>query len=197
MILLYCYDISKRRTVHNYFREKGVMLEVVPLDEFVVRSYACDISALLIVGEVPPGFSASLCRDVPLISVSKFQIGDSINFRNYESPRLLDILLSFSDSLECFEYNSVLEATPRGAVFLGYKFDITPTERSILALLISRVGDAISSEKIGEICLGDVHAKPATVSKHISSINKKAQNIGGRNMILSPENGYYTMNKYI
>ncbi len=197
MILLYCNDIAKRREVHNYFRDRGVMLEAVPLNEFAVRSFAFDISALMIVGEVPPSFSATLCPEVPLISVSKYQIGDSIHFRDHESSELLDILLSLSDSAECFEYNAILKATPRGVTFLGYDFKITPAERSILALLVSRAGKSVSFAEIGEICLGDIHSKQATVSKHISSINKKAQSIGGRNMILLPENGFYTINKYI
>lgn len=197
MILLYCDDVSKRRSVHNYFRDKGVMIEAVPLNEFAVRSYAYDASALLIVGDVPPGFSAFLCAEVPLISVSKYPVGDSLHFRNYDSPELLDLLLSFSDSAECFEYNRVLKATPRGVTFLGYDFSLTPTERSILAFLVSREGESVTFDEIGEVCLGDIHSKLATVSNHISSINKKSQSIGGRNMIVSPASKCYAINKYI
>ena len=133
MILLYCDDVAKRRSVHNYFRDKGVMIEAVPLNEFAVRSYAYDASAMLVIGDVPPGFSAFLCAEVPLISVSKYPVGNSLHFRDYDSPELLDLLLSFSDFAECFEYNGVLKATPRGVKFLGYNFSLTPVERSILA----------------------------------------------------------------
>lgn len=197
MILLYCDDVTKRRVIHNYFRDKGVMIEAIPLNEFAVRSYACNASALLIVGDIPPGFSAFLCAEVPMISVSKYPVGDSMHFRDYESPELLDLLLSFSDSAECFEYNGVLKATPRGVTFLGYSLNLTPTERSILAFLVSRVGENVTFDEIGEVCLGDIHSKSATVSKHISSINKKAQCIGGRNMIVSPASRCYAINKYI
>ena len=197
MILLYCDDVSKRRSVHNYFRDKGVMIEAVPLNEFAVRSYAYDVSAMLIIGDVPPGFSAFLCAEVPLISVSKYPVGDSLHFRDYDSPELLDLLLSFSDSAECFEYNRVLKATPRGVTFLGYNFSLTRTERSILAFLVSRAGESVTFDEIGEVCLGDIHSKLATVSKHISSINKKAKSIGGRNMIVSPASRCYSINKYI
>ena len=197
MILLYCDDVAKRRSVHNYFRDKGVMIEAVPLNEFAVRSYAYDASAMLVIGDVPPGFSAFLCAEVPLISVSKYPVGNSLHFRDYDSPELLDLLLSFSDFAECFEYNGVLKATPRGVTFLGYNFSLTPAERSILALLVSRTGENVTFDEIGEVCLGDIHTRFATVSKHISSINKKAQSIGGRNMIVSPESKCYAINKYI
>lgn len=197
MILLYCDDVSKRRSIHNFFRDKGVMIEAVPLNEFAVRSYACDTSALLIVGEVPPGFSAFLGADVPLISVSKYRIADSLHFREYDCPELLEILMSLSESAECFEYNGVLKATPHGVTFLGYEFNLTPTERSILAFLVMRAGDHVFCDEIGEVCLGDIHSKEGTVSKHISSINKKAQSFGGRNMIVSPKNKFYSINKYV
>ena len=144
MILLYCDDISKRRNIHNYFRDKGVMIEAVPLNEFTVRSYACDVSAILIIGAVPAGFSALLCAEVPLISVSKYQIGNSLHFRDYESSELLDILLSFSDPSDCFEYNEVLKATHRGVSFLGYALELTSTERSIIAYLVSRKDESVS-----------------------------------------------------
>ena len=197
MILLYCDDVSKRRHIHNYFRDRGVMIEAVPLNEFTVRSYACDVSAILIVGTVPAGFHALLCADVSLISVSKYQIGNSLHFRDYESSELLDILLSFSDSVECFEYNDVLKATPRSVSFLGYTLDLTSTERSIVAYLVLRKGESVSCEELGEVCLGDIHSKPATISKHISSINKKSQTMGGRNMILSSGSKSYSINKYV
>ena len=197
MLLLYCDDIAKRISVHNYFRDKGVMIEAVPLNEFAVRSYANDASALLIVGDVPPGFSSFLCAEVPLISVSKYPVGDSLHFRDYDTPELIDLLLSFSNSAECFEYNGVLKATPRGVIFLGYNFNLTKAERSILALLVSRAGENVTFDEIGEVCLGDIHTKFATVSKHISSINKKAQSIGGRNMIVLPASRCYAINKYI
>ena len=197
MILLFCDNVPKRRSVHNYFRDRGVVLEAVPLNEFAVRSYACNVSAMLIVGEVPPGFTATLCADLPLISVSKYPIGDSLHFREYDSQELLDLLLSLSDSADCFDYNGVLKATPRGVVFLGYEFNVTPAERAILALLVSRADEDVSFDEIGEVCLGDIQSKPATVSKHISSINKKAQSIGGRNMIVSSTNRNYSINKYI
>lgn len=197
MILLYCNDVERRRIVHNYFRDRGVMLEAVPLNEFALRSYANDVSAILLVGEVPPGFSASLCAEVPLISISKFRIGDSVHFRDHESAELLDLLLSFFDSAECFEYNGVLKATPRGVTFLGYDLKLTPAERSVLALLVLRAGEGVYYEEIGEACLGDIHSKFATISKHVSSINKKAQSIGGRVMILSQKDRFYTINKYI
>lgn len=197
MILLYCNDVERRRMVHNYFRDRGVMLEAVPLNEFVVRSYANDVSAILIVGEVPPGFSVSLCAEIPLISVSKYRIGDSVHFRDHESAELLDLLLSFDDSAECFDYNGVLKATPRGVTFLGYDFKLTPAERSVLALLVLREGESVYYEEIGDACLGDIHSRFETISKHVSSINKKAQTIGGRVMILSQKDRFYSINKYI
>ena len=197
MILLFCDNVSERRCIHNYFRDRGVVIEAVPLNEFFVRSYACNVSALLIVGDAPAGFTATLCPEVPIVSVSKYPIGDSLHFREYDSPDLLELLLSFCDSADCFDYNGVLRATPREIVFLGYKLNLTPAERSILAFLVSRENEGVSYDEIGEACLGDIHAKHATVSKHISTINKKAQNIGGRKMIVSLTDKHYSINKYV
>lgn len=197
MILLYCDDVARRKAVHNYFRDKGVEIEAVPLNEFAVRSYACNISALLIVGNIPPGFSALLNANVPLISVSKYPVADSIHFRDYESHELLDILMSLSGNAECFEYNGVLKATPRCITFLGYEFNLTPAERSILSLLVSRADADVSCDEIGNACLGDIHSKKSTVARHISSINQKAENIGGRAMIIAKSSGCYSINKFI
>ncbi len=197
MILLYCYDIEERRMLHNYFRDKGVLIEATPPGEYHSRSYAASTEALLICGNTPPGFVSMLNPHVPIISVCKYPLGDSFNFREYTDPNLLELLMSFSGGDPYFEYNEVLFAKKNEILFLGYELKLTSTERAILYFLVSEKDRDVAIEEITEACLGDTHMKEANVSKHISQINRKAKEIGGRTMIFSPKPHYYRIRKYI
>ncbi len=197
MIILYCYDIDERQRVHNYFRDLGVMTEAVPPAEIRIRSYSADAEAMLIVGTTPPGFIISLNPELPLFTVGRHQLGDSFHFRDYKDPKLFEMLSAFSSDEPFFTYNDVLFGKLGKVLLLGYDLGLTPTERSILSLLVSESGRLVSAEEILEKCIGDVHGKRSAVSSHISHINKKAMNIGGRRIISSPSSGYYKIKKYI
>lgn len=197
MILLYCYDIDERQAVHNYFRDRGLTVEAVFPAEIGIRSYAADAEALLIVGNTRPGFILSLNPELPLFTVGRYQLGDSFHFRNYNDPKLLEMLSAFSSEDPFFSYNDVLFGKLGKVLLLGYDLGLTPTERSLLTLLVSDADRSVSAEEILEKCIGDIHGKRSAVSAHISHINKKAMNIGGRRLISSPSSGYYRIKKYI
>lgn len=197
MILLYCYDVEERRMLHGYFRDHGVMLEATPPGEYRLRSYAASTEALLIAGNTPPGFVAELNPFVPIISIGRYSLGDSINFRDHRDPKLLELLLSYSRRELGFEYNDVLFARKNEVLFLGYELKLTADERSILRFLVQESGRDVAVDEITETCLGDTHLKDSNVATHISQINRKAREIGGRNMIFSPSPHFYRIKKYI
>lgn len=197
MILLYCYDIEERRRLHGYFLDHGVMLEATPPGEYRLRSYAASTDALLIAGDTPPGFIAELNPYVQIISIARYPLGDSINFRDYRDPDLLELLSSYSSGSPGFEYNDVLFARNNEVLFLGYELKLTTTERAILRFLVQESGRDVAVDEITESCLGDTHLKESNVATHISQINRKAREIGGRNMISSPSPHFYRIKKYI
>ena len=197
MILLYCYDIDERRVLHNYFRDRGVILEATPPGEYRLRSYASSTAALLISGNTPPGLVAELNPHIPIISIGKYSLGDSINFRDHTDPNLLELLLGYSGGEPGFDYNDVLFAVKDKILYLGYELKLTSTERAILHYLVQVSGRDVAIDEITEACLGDTHLKDSNAAKHISQINRKAKEIGGRNMIFSPAPHFYRIKKYI
>ena len=197
MILLYCFDIDERARLHSYFGEKSIRLEAVPPSEFRRRSYFLGTDAILIAGKTPCGFIEELNPDVPLITIGKYSLGDSINFRDHKDPRLTDLLSGFPDADLSFDYNGLLYTAGDRVIYLGYELKLTRSEREILGLLVLQRDRNVSTAEIAEVGLGDCHIKGSTVSKHISSINSKAKKIGGRTMICSPTDHFYRINKYI
>ena len=197
MIVLYCNDIDKRIEVHNYFRDRGLLIEASVPRDFHIRSFAADAEALLIVGEVPPGYIETLNPEIPLFNVGRYQLGNAFHFRDHKDPRLLEMISAFSSSEPFFSYNDVLFGKLGRVLFLGYDMKLTPSERSILHFLIVNSDRSVSIEEILEICIGDAYKKRSSVSKIISLINSKAHDIGGRRMICSPSKGCYQIEKYI
>lgn len=196
MILLYSFDIDERSRLHNYFKDKGIRLEAVPPSEFRIRSYSLSTDAILIAGKTPYGFICDINPEIPLITIGKYSLGDSVNFKDYKDPRLLELLSSFPDADESFNYNGVLYSSGDEVIFLGYDLKLTPTEREILGVLVSQKERGVPTEEIAQAC-GNSHMKESTVSKHISSINAKAKTVGGRTMIYSPSDHFYRIKEYI
>ncbi len=197
MIILYCYDIDERQRVHNYFRDRGLTVEATPPGEYRIRSFAADVEALLIIGETPPGYVSSLNPHLPIFNVGRYQLGDAFHFREYTDPQLFEMLGSFSSADPFFSYNDILFGKADAVLFLGYDIKLTPTERAMLRLLVTNADRAVHVEELLGACIGDLYVGNNTVSKHISQINRKAMNIGGRKMIFSPAKGYYKIRKYI
>ncbi len=197
MILLYCFDIEERFRLHGYFKEKGIRTVAVPPSEFRIRSYELSTDAILIAGRTPYGFISDLNPQVPLITIGKYPLGDSVNFKDHTDPRLLDQLRSYPHTDESFDYNGILYSSGKEVIYLGYELKLTPTERAILAFLVSQSDRDVASEEIAGACLGDIHTRGATLAKHISAINAKAKKIGGRMIIYSPADHYYKIKKYI
>lgn len=197
MILLYCFDLDERVRIHGYFRDRGIRLEATAPSDFRTRSYLFGTEAILVAGRIPSGFLCELNPEIPVITIGKYPIGDSIAFRDYRDPRLLEILSSFSESDASFDHNGILYSNGKTVIYLGYVLDLTDTERAILSLLVSESERDVSVNELAEICIGETHARNATVTKHVSSINAKAKRIGGRTVIYSPTDHYYRLKKYI
>ena len=197
MIILYCNDISKRTEVHNYFRDRGLLIEASVPRDFHIKSFAAYAEALLIVGEVAPGFVATLNPRLPLFNVGRYQLADAFHFREYDDPELLRMLSAFSPQEPFFSYNDVLFGKLGKVLFLGYDMKLSATQRSVLCYLVLNSDRQISCEEILEVCLGDSYKQRSSVSKIVSTINSKAYQIGGRRMICSHERGYYRIEKYI
>lgn len=197
MIILYCYDIEKRIEVHNYFRDLGLMIEASAPREFRLRGFAEDAEALLIVGDTPPGYIATLNLQLPVFNVGKYRLGDAFHFREYTDSHLAQMLSAFSSSEPFFSYNEILFGKTGKVLFLGYDMKLNSTQRSILCFLVKNKDRSVHIQELIDVCLGDTHQKNSAVSKEISRINAKAYNIGGRKMICSPARGYYRIKKYI
>ena len=197
MILLYCFDLEERSYLHSYFRDKGIRMESVPPSEFRIRSYSLSTDAILIAGKTPYGFISEINPDVPLITIGKYSLVDSVNFKDHTDPRLANLLASFADAEESFDYNGILYSVRKTVIYLGYELKLTPTERAVLSFLVSQRDREVHSREIMQSCVGDTHLKETNASKHISSINAKAKIIGGRMIIYSPRDHYYRIKKYI
>lgn len=197
MIILYCYDVAERQIVHNYFRDHGITIDAVPLNEFRIRSYAADTEALLIVGDTPPGFVSTLNTEPALFTVGKYQLLYSTHFRDYDDPVLLEMLSVYSSGAQFFSYNDILFGKSDAVLFLGYDLKLNARERAILKFLVQNSDRDVWVEELAEICIGDYHCKSSAITKYISQINRKAVNIGGRKMIFSPSAGFYRIKKYI
>lgn len=71
---------------------------------------------------------------------------------------------------------------------LGYKLSVTPCEYKLLCALLS--DERVRIEMLAEI-LGFTPGKKGNVSVHICSLNRKADVIGGRKLILCDNSEYY------
>jgi hypothetical protein len=197
MIILYCYDIEKRIEVHNYFRDLGLTIEASAPREFRLRGFAADAEALIIVGETPPGYIATLNSRLPLFNVGKYQLGNAFHFTDYKDPKLFRMLSAFSSTDPFFSYNDVLFGKVGKVLFLGYDMKLSSTQRSILNHLVKNKDRSVPSDELINVCFGDTHKSRTALSKEISCINAKAYNIGQRKMICSPSRGYYRIKKFI
>lgn len=67
-------------------------------------------------------------------------------------------------------------------LFLGYRMQLTPTEFRILQYILQMEGSAVRAREICSHCY-EGGADAANVSVRVSSINQKAQRIGGRKLL--------------
>lgn len=87
----------------------------------------------------------------------------------------------------------VIDDNSRGVRYLGYDLVLTPSEYRIL----SRIAEAekVSAEVIAIDC-GFAQKKGNNISVHICAINRKAETIGKRKLILF-EDGCYRINEFM
>ncbi len=197
MILFYSRDVDERIKLHNYFRGLGIFLESVPPSEFARRSYLKDAEAALIIGEIPPQTIVTANPDLPIITIGKTIISDSIPFEDYRDSALHELLRSFRGIDNIYVYRDLLFSTEKRVIFLGYEMKLTQIERALLQHLVKNAEREVSARELTDICLGDIHADSAGIAKYIASINRKAFDIGGREMIATVGTGMYKIRKYI
>ncbi len=106
-------------------------------------------------------------------------------------------LIDFLSNLHSVNIPSVslhFSSTAKSSYLLGYDMKLSPSENRILVFLSIFNNLKLSANTICEICLNTPPDKDriATLRVLINRINKKAQNISSRPIILnSYENGYY------
>ena len=85
-----------------------------------------------------------------------------------------------------------LNITDNEVYLIGYKLKLSPTERAILES-IAKSGSASIEDLLPLLSDG---VSRGNIAVHINSINKKAENISGRKLILF-DNGKYILNPYM
>ena len=85
-----------------------------------------------------------------------------------------------------------LNIIDKDVYLIGYKLKLSPTERTLLCEIALKKGASI--EELHHLLTEGVN--PGNIAVHINSINKKANNISGRKLVLF-ENGKYIINPYM
>ncbi|MBO5415658.1 MAG: hypothetical protein J6A83_03390 [Clostridia bacterium] len=87
----------------------------------------------------------------------------------------------------------VIDESARDALYLGYQMKLTPAEYRILRELVS--ASCAGIDELVERC-GFAEKKRNNISVHICAINRKAERIGKRKLILF-ENQKYHINEFM
>ena len=111
------------------------------------------------------------------------------------SPFSPNALIDFMERLHPSSAPSLsrnLICTKSASYLLGYDMKLSPSENRILIFLSTFNNLKLNANTICELCLNIPEEKIATVRVLINRINKKAENISSRPIILnSHEKGYY------
>lgn len=113
---------------------------------------------------------------------------DAQIFDPFSSTSLNNIIKKFTNSQGTIQ--SVIISSDRNDTrLLGYSLALTPTEHRLLALLLSYPEKIFSTSDISSL----IYLKnEASVPVHVCAVNKKAERISGRPLILSKyDMGYY------
>ena len=70
-------------------------------------------------------------------------------------------------------------------IYLGYIMPLSPVEYKVFMCIYESGDEFISSEHIMDKCFGTKGNQKGVVATHISNINSKAWEIGGRRLIIS------------
>ena len=111
------------------------------------------------------------------------------------SPLSSEVFADFLQKLYPVSIPSVsssLICTPKASYLLGYDMKLSPSENRIMLFLSIFNNLKLNANTICELCLNIPEDRISTVRVLINRINKKAQNISSRHIILnSYEKGYY------
>lgn len=224
MICLFCEDVTARAAYQHYYRNRGILIESPPPMDFIQRTEDEDVDAVLFVGKYDRNLATQIPERVAVFAVcegasEKMEqnatgnitgdvtgdvtgnaigdvTGDIIFYKSYDDPGLLKALLNISGNYNRYSYRNLLYSNDEKVYFLGYEFDLTPTERAILGYFVRNSQREVGAEELLKFCVGDEYRKRTNVSQHISRINLKAMAAGGRQMIESSNAGSYRLRKY-
>lgn len=199
MICLYCDDVTSRSEYQHYFRDHGITVNAPPPAMFLQIANTAECRGAIFIGEYDPSVLASLRRSLPVFAIGQGDDPGIVYFASYDDPALIDALDLLSKNLFPFRCDHIIycgEEKDDPVFIVGYPISLTSTEKTFLAYLVSNKDRDVSGEELLVFCVGDVHRSTGNVSQHISSINKKTEQITGRTLIISDKNGNYKLNPY-
>lgn len=202
MICLYCEDISKRSDYQHFYRDHGILTDAPPTADFIQRTNSDTVVAALFIGDFDYFLTEQIRKDIPVFIAGSctrkndYLSGDCFVFPLYDDPALISSLTAICGDENEFSYRNLLFSHKGKTYYLGYEFDLTPTERSVVGYLVKNSDRFVSAEEILRYCIGDEYRRRGNVSQHISQINKKSVESGGRPMIETDLAGNYHLCKY-
>ena len=102
-------------------------------------------------------------------------------------------ILTAAKESSTYSYRHLYVGSTKSNVFyLGYPLSLTDTEFAILRILTLCCGNTLSPTEILHRCA--LSSSVRSVSLHIHNINRKAREIGGRNLVKNHKNKGYFLN---
>ena len=176
----------------------GLATEAPPSGEFLSCANDQRTKVALVIGRYPVWLCACLRPKLPV-----FFVGDGVDaFAAHDDEELIALLCGIENNINLFTYGEALESSEDGVFYLGYPLELTPSELSIVAFLVSRGDDGATQEELMSVCVGDTHRKTSILAQHTAAINKKARAVlYGRTLVVSERkigaSKLYKMAKYI
>ena len=102
-------------------------------------------------------------------------------------------ILKADNELAAYSYRHLYVGSTKSNVFyLGYPLSLTDTEFAILRILTISCGNTLSPTEISNYCA--LSGSEKSITLHIHNINRKARDIGGRNLVKNTKNEGYFLN---
>lgn len=102
-------------------------------------------------------------------------------------------ILTAAKESSAYSYKHLYVGNTKSDVFyLGYPLSLTDTEFAILRILTVSCGNTLSPKEISNYCA--LSGSEKSITLHIHNINRKARDIGGRNLVKNNKNEGYFLN---